>query len=87
MTLFLSEHDAARLGIDGATPRGKRGRTTRPDVPAAGRAQATGLTPLLVAGWNWEYRVGFGYRAYRGEADTGWQADEAAACKVAKGLA
>jgi hypothetical protein len=64
--------------------RKKRGRTTRPALPAAGRAPSTGLTPLLVAGWNIEHRVGFGYRLYRGKQDTGWQVDEAACCKAAK---
>ncbi len=66
--------------------RQKRGRATRPDLPAAGRAPSTGLTPLLVAGWNIEHRVGFGYRLYRGAQDTGWCVDEAAVCKAAKGM-
>jgi hypothetical protein len=32
MTVFLSEHDAARLGIAGATPRTTRGRRRGCDV-------------------------------------------------------
>ena len=67
-------------------PRQKRGRATRPDLPAAGRAPSTGLTPLLVAGWNIEMRVGAGYRLYRGEQDTGWCESEGECCKAAKGL-
>lgn len=83
---MLSEHDAARLGVGGAKPRQKRGRNTRPDIPSAGRSLATGLTPLLVAGWNWEFVVGRGYRAYRGALDTGWHATEFECCKAAKEL-
>lgn len=42
MTIFLSEADAARLGIDGAKKRrsAKHAREARPDIPRAGRAAA-----------------------------------------------
>lgn len=91
--LILSEHDAARLGIAGATPRTKRGRNTRPDLPSAGRSPSTGLTSLIAGNaraWSVAFVVGKGYRMYVINApalDTGWQADEATCCKVAKGLA
>lgn len=93
MTLFLSEHDAARLGIAGATPRQKRGRATRPDLPSAGRSPSTGLSTLLAGkgrAWVWcsEYRVGCGYRLYRidGEQDTGYWESEKAVCDAAKAI-
>lgn len=70
--------------LHGKKSRTKRGRATRPDLPSAGRSAPTGLTPLLVAGWNIEYRVGAGYRLYRGDVDTGWHATELAVCKAAK---
>ncbi len=85
MTIYLSEAAAARAGLGKA--RQKRGRATRPDIPAAGRAPSTGLTTLLVAGWSIEYRVGAGYRLDKGALSTGWQADEKAACLAAKGMA
>ena len=55
--IFLSEHDAARLGIVGAKKRTKRGRTARPDIPSAGRAapgegdRIEDLQTLAAAGW------------------------------------
>jgi hypothetical protein len=65
--------------------RQKRGRNTRPDLPAAGRSPATGLTTLLVAAWSIEYRVGVGYRLYRiNGVSTDWCASELAACAAAK---
>ena len=67
-------------------PRGKRGRATRPDIPRAGRAERTGLTVLLTAGWSIEFRIGRGYRLSRGVVATPWAASEAAACAAAKGL-
>jgi hypothetical protein len=87
MTVYLSEHDAARLGIDGAKPRTTRGRGTRPELPAAGRAAATGLSTFLKAGWNWTYCVGSGYKLERGALSSGWHASEKAACDAAKELA
>lgn len=64
----------------------KRKKPTRPGIPSAGRAPSTGLSTLILAGWNTEYRAGAGYRLYRGALDTGWQIDEAAACTAAKGM-
>lgn len=90
MTIFLSEHDAARLGIAGAKPRAKRGRNTRPDLPAAGRSAPTGLTTLIagkVRTWSTEFCVGKGYRLYvigRSDLDTGWHDSELDACLAAK---
>ena len=86
MTTEVFDSPAEFLKALNGKPRQKRGRGTRPDLPAAGRAPSTGLTTLLVAGWNIEHRVGFGYRLYRGAQDTGWQVDEAACCKAAKGM-
>lgn len=76
--------------------RTTRGRSTRPDLPAAGRSASTGLTALIApkagsgqAAWSTEYRVGAGYRLYVINApalDTGWCASEKAACDAAKEL-
>jgi hypothetical protein len=66
--------------------RTTRGRETRPDIPAAPRSPVTGLSTFIKAGWAWEFRVGSGYRLEKGALSTGWQADEATCCKVAKGL-
>jgi hypothetical protein len=86
MTTETFDDPAAFLAALHGKPRQKRGRATRPDLPAAGRAPSTGLTPLLVAGWNIEMRVGAGYRLYRGAQDTGWCASEGECCKAAKGM-
>jgi hypothetical protein len=59
VTIFLSEADAARLGIDGAKKRrsAKHAREARPDIPRAGRAAAgegeriKALGVLAKAGW------------------------------------
>ena len=92
--IILSEHDAARLGIGGAKQRQKRGRTTRPDLPSAGRSAPTGLTTLIAPtkesgkpAWSLEYRVGRGYRLYiigQPAMDTGYYSEEKAACDAAK---
>jgi len=90
MTVYLSEHDAARLGIEGAKPRTKRGRTTRPDLPAAGCSPSTGLTSLIAGktrAWSLAFEPARGFRMYvinDAARDTGWQADEATCCEVAK---
>jgi len=96
MTIFLTEHDAARLGIEGAKPRTTRGRNTRPDLPAAGRSAATGLATLIAPkrgsgkpAWSVFYVVGMGFRMFvigTPELDTGWHASEKAACDAAKEL-
>jgi hypothetical protein len=73
-------------------PRTKRGRSTRPDLPAAGRAAATGLTTLIAGkarAWSVAFEVGRGFRLYvinDPTRDTGWQVDELAACQKAKEL-
>lgn len=59
MTVFLSEADAARLGIDGAKPRrsAKHAREARPDIPRAPRAasgdgdRVKDLMALAARGW------------------------------------
>jgi hypothetical protein len=84
--LILSEHDAARLGVGGAKPRAKRGRNTRPDIPAAGRAPRTGLSIFLKAGWNWTFETERGYKLERGGLTTGWQPSELSACDAARGM-
>lgn len=86
MPIYLSEHDAARLGIAGAKGRTSRGRRTRPDIPSAGKAPRTGLSTFIAAGWNWTYVVGRGYKLERGALSTGWRVSEQAACDAAKGL-
>jgi hypothetical protein len=86
MTIEMSEHDAARLGIAGASPRTPRGRETRPDIPAAPRSPRTGLSTFIKAGWRWTFQSGAGYKLEKGALSTGWQVDEATCCKVAKGL-
>lgn len=96
MTIYLSEHDAARLGIAGATPRHKRGRNTRPDIPSAGRAASTGLTTLIAPerasgrpAWSYAVVVGKGHRLYvqnQPALDTGWHPTELAACVAANEL-
>lgn len=90
MTIFLSEQDAARLGIAGAKPRQKRGRGTRPDLPSAGRAAPTGLSGLIAGTgrvWSTEYRAGVGFRLYQiGGLSTDWFDSEKAACDAAKRL-
>ena len=72
--------------LHGKKPRAKRGRNTRPDLPAAGRAASTGLSTFIKAGWNWTYVVGSGYKLERGPLSTGWHASELAACNAAKEL-
>lgn len=84
--IHLSEHDAARLGITGAKGRTTRGRSTRPDIPSAGKAPRTGLSTFIKAGWNWTYVVGRGYRLEKGALSSGWQHSELAACDAARGL-
>lgn len=96
MTIFLSEHDAARLGLSDAKPRTKRGRTTRPDLPSAGRAASTGLTGLIAPNkesgkpaWSITFNVRLGYRLYvigQPTMDTGFVSSERAACDAAKAL-
>lgn len=74
--LILSEHDAARLGIDGATPRSKasRAREARPGLPRAGRAAAgageriDALMRLARAGWtgtNYQHATDEHYMTHR----------------------
>jgi hypothetical protein len=86
MTIEMSEHDAARLGIAGASPRTTRGRETRPDIPAAPRSPRTGLSTFIKAGWRWTFQSGAGYKLEKGALSTGWCASEKAACDAAKGL-
>lgn len=82
---FGTDREAFLEALHGK-PRQKRGRATRPDIPSAGKAAPTGLSTLILAGWNWEFRVGAGYRAYKAGMDTGWFDSELACCKAAKEL-
>lgn len=90
--LILSEQDAARLGVGGAKGRTKHGRSTRPDLPSAGRSAPTGLTSLIAGKgrvWSVEYRVDKGFRLYvinEPTYDTGFCPTESAACAAAKSL-
>ncbi len=85
MTIYLSEKAAARAGLVKKTKKVKA-KDARPDIPRAGRAKATGLVPLLVAGWSIEFRIGAGYQLSRGEMATPWAASEEAVCLAAKGM-
>ena len=77
-------------------PRSKRGRATRPDLPAAGRSPSTGLTSLIApkpgsghAAWSLAFEPAKGYRLYvinDTARDTGWQPSEREACDAAKVL-
>lgn len=58
MTVYLSEHDAARLGLAGATPKKKaKAKDARPGIPRAprdGRGEGDrvpDLMTLAAAGW------------------------------------
>lgn len=93
--IILSEHDAARLGLNGAKKHTTRGRKTRPDLPAAGQAPRTGLSTFIApkAGsgkpaWSLAYTVASGYRLYviNTPLDTGFLPSERAACDAAKEL-
>jgi hypothetical protein len=70
--------------------RQKRGRNTRPGIPAAGRAERTGLTTLIAGPsltWSTEYCVGRGFRLYvinDPSKDTGYHLDLTAACAAAR---
>ena len=85
MTIYLSEKAAARAGLVKKTKK-VQAKDARPDIPRAGRAEATGLSTFIEAGWSIEFRSGVGYRLSRGEVATPWEASEAAACVAAKGL-
>lgn len=67
-------------------PRTTRGRSTRPDLPSAGRSPRTGLSTFLKAGWCWTYVVGRGFKLEKGALSSGWQVSEQAACDAARGL-
>lgn len=67
-------------------PRTTRGRSTRPDIPSAGRSPRTGLSTFIKAGWAWEFRVGVGYKLEKGALSSGWCVSEIAACDAARGL-
>lgn len=67
------------------TARTKRGRSTRPDLPAAAPSERTGLGPLLAAGWNIEWDAAMRCRLYKAGKDTGW-GEEKAICLKAKEL-
>ena len=89
MTLYLSEKDARRLGL--AQPRQKRGRATRPDIPAAGPSERVGLSGLIAGkdrAWSYTFSVANGHRLYiiNGTQDTGWYATLEAACAAAKAM-
>jgi hypothetical protein len=63
----------------------KRGRATRPDIPSAGRAERTGLSTLILAGWSIEFIPNKGYRLYKVHGpSTAFFGSEAAACVAAR---
>lgn len=82
--------DAGRAALKalGGARASVRGRTARPRIPAAPRASATGLSGLIARGWSVTWWPAYGYRLYKinTDLDTGWCADEKAACDVAKRL-
>ena len=81
---------------EGSSKRQKRGRNTRPDIPAAPRAAPTGLTTLIAPtrasgspAWSYAVEVARGHRLYvigRPALDTGWKPSEQAAIRAAKEL-
>jgi len=86
MTTETFDNPADFLAALHGKPRQKRGRNTRPDLPAAGRAASTGLSTFIKAGWNWTFHAAHGYKLERGPLSTGWHASELAACDAAKEL-
>lgn len=72
--------------------RTKRGRNTRPDLPSAGRAEATGLTSLIAGKartWSVAFDVARGYRLYvigQPAYDTGFLPSELEVCRAAKAM-
>ncbi len=92
MTIFLSEHDAARLGIAGAKPRrkAKAARDARPDIPRAEPGQGDRiacLMPLAIHGYGprWDAATGFCFWNTQTGARTTAQQSYAAACTAAEG--
>jgi hypothetical protein len=89
MTIYISEKEAKKAGLVKDT-RQKRGRNTKPGIPAAGRSPSTGLTTLIAGPsltWSLEYVVGRGYRLYvinQPQFATAWLPSEAAACAAAR---
>lgn len=92
MKTEVFEDKASFLAALQGKPRQKRGRATRPDLPAAGRAASTGLTSLIAGKgrvWSTEFRAGAGFRLYvlgQPACDTGFLPTEQAACDAAKAL-
>ena len=90
MTIYLSEKEARRAGLD-REPRQKRGRAIRPDIPAAGPSERVGLSGLIAGkdrAWSYTFSMEHGHRLYiiNGTHDTGWHATLEAACAVAKAI-
>jgi len=71
-----------------AVPRKRAKQAPRADIPRAGRAESTGLTPLLVRGWSVQTPDCVRYRLYQIHTglDTGLCADLKSACDKAKML-
>ncbi len=85
MTIYLSEKAAARAGLVKKTKK-VQAKDARPDIPRAGRAEATGMSTFIEAGWSIEFRAGVGYRLSRGDMATPWEASEQDVCAAAKEL-
>ena len=76
---------AARIVAAVARPRAKR--PARLDIPRAPASERTGLTPLLVRGWSVDANDSrFRLHQLHTGLDTGYCADEKAACDKAKEL-
>lgn len=68
--------------------RQKRGRATRPDIPAAGRQERTGLSSLILRGWCVQSPDAVRYRLWHPDwgLDTTLCSSLRCACDTAKGL-
>jgi len=78
----LTAKEARRLGLIADQP-------CKRAIPRAGRAERTGLTTLIRAGWSVQSPDSIRYRLYKINQptyDTGLCVDELAACNAAKGL-
>lgn len=79
--------EAGRAAYAALGAREKRGRVARPNLPAAGRQERTGLSTFIRLGWSVQSPDAIRYRLYkvnRPDYDTGLCESEKAACEVAR---
>lgn len=89
MTIFLSEHDAARLGLNGAKPKKQSAKDARPDLPRApaGAGDRLGALMRLAChgyGPRFDPGIGFAFWNPRTGARTTAHQGYAAACIAAE---